>query len=300
MEGNPVPQHTIDQPPFEIRDIGRGDGKVIIAVAGDVHVAASLHDHRGWIVTSTLAREVPQLVAKDEDDARAFLVFLAELYTGRIVQPRVPSPALAGYLACEGIEVDPVSDTHDVTVEAPVTVSVDLDALVKASGYVAGGYNHDTEEYEPGGGLVEMVANLIATKLKADIRKEVVAAVNDQVQAQVGAIVTEVIEGTIKVTNAFGEPTGGPMTLRERIIKEARDVLDRRVNENGSYDRYSGRDSMTLVNYIAKKAAKEAITGELKTAADQAVAEVKQGIRDLVGAQITDRIAAAVTQGLSK
>ena len=86
MEGNPVSESTIDHPPFEVRDVGRGARKVITAVAGDVHVAGALLDHRGWVVTSTLAPEVPQLVAKNEDDARAFLVFLAQLYTGQFAR----------------------------------------------------------------------------------------------------------------------------------------------------------------------------------------------------------------------
>lgn len=193
-----------------------------------------------------------------------------------------------------------MNESTEVTVEAPVTVTVDLDALVKASGYVAGGYNHDAEEYEPGGGLIEMVANLLATKLKADVRKEVVAAVEAEVRSQVRDIVAEVIDGTVKVTNAFGEATGGTMTLRERIVKEAKDALNVRVDRNGGFDRYAGRDSMTLVHYIAKQTANEAIKGELKAAADEAVAEVKQGVRDIVSAQISDRIASAVTQGLAK
>lgn len=75
-------ESTIDHPPFEIRDVGSGDHLVITAVAGDVHVAGALRDHRGWVVTSTLARELPQLIAKDEAAAREFLVFLAQLYTG--------------------------------------------------------------------------------------------------------------------------------------------------------------------------------------------------------------------------
>lgn len=70
-------------PPSPLSDVGTGDDKVIQAIVDGVHVAASVRDRRGWVVTSTLAREVPQLVAKDEADARRFLVFLAELYTGR-------------------------------------------------------------------------------------------------------------------------------------------------------------------------------------------------------------------------
>ncbi len=69
---------TITRPP-EIHEAGG----VLSVVVDGVHVAGALCDRRGWVVTSTLAREVPQLVAKDEADARRFLLFLADLYTGR-------------------------------------------------------------------------------------------------------------------------------------------------------------------------------------------------------------------------
>lgn len=191
-----------------------------------------------------------------------------------------------------------MSENIETQVATPVTVSVDLDALIKASGYIGGGYNDDTDEYEPGGGLVEMVANLLANKLKSTVRDQVAEAVQQQVRDQVRDIVAEVISGEVKVTNGFGEPTGKVTTLRERIVKEAQEALNRKVNSNGSYAGAYDRDATTLTMHIARTAAKEALNKELKEAAAAAVAEVKTGVRDLVSTEISAKITAAVTAGM--
>ena len=118
-----------------------------------------------------------------------------------------------------------------------------------------------------------------------------------EARAQVGAIVTDVIEGTVQITNGFGEPTGKTTTLRERIVKEAQEFLTRLVDSNGSYDRYGGRDSVPYTTYIARAAAKSALNQELKEAAAQAVADVKKQVTDIVSAEIGAKVAAAVTRG---
>jgi hypothetical protein len=183
----------------------------------------------------------------------------------------------------------------------PVTVAVDVKALIESSEFLPGGYNDDTDEYEPGAPLIAMVAEILANSIKRDIRTDVRAAVEEEVRSQVREIVTEVIDGTVRVTNAFGEPTGGSMTLRERIVKEAQEVLTKPVNaNNGSFDRYSGRDSVPLSTYIAREEAKKALQGELAEAAKQAVVEVKAGVKSIVAQELSAKVAAAVTSGLAK
>lgn len=149
--------------------------------------------------------------------------------------------------------------------------------------------------------LAQLVASTLAERLKEDLRKEVLAAVTDSVRGQVGDIVTEVIKGMVQVTNAWGEPTGKSTTLREQIIKEAQEYLGRKVDaRSGSYDRYSGRDSIPLTTYIAREEAKRAIDTELKDAAAKAVADVKQTVADLVTAEIGAKVVQAVTRGRMK
>lgn len=152
----------------------------------------------------------------------------------------------------------------------------------------------------PPGGLLEMVAHILANQLKDDVRKGVVAAVNDEIRQQVGIIVHETIEGGVPMTNMFGEATGKSTTMRERIIAEAEKALKSKVSRNGSYDRYNDRDSVTLVQYVAQQVAQDALKSELKQAADEAVAQVKAVTTKLISDEIGAKVSEAVTRGLAR
>lgn len=187
---------------------------------------------------------------------------------------------------------------ESTTVQTPITVSIDLNELINKTDFLPGSYNHEFDEYEPGAPLIAMIAHIIATKINTDVKNEVIKAVESEVKAQVGQIVRETIEGTVRVTNGFGEPTGGTMTLRERIVKEAKEALDRRVDSRtGSYDRY-GHNGIPLTQFVAREAATAAIKGELSEAAKQAVAEVKKSVTELVTHEIGQRVVTAVTTGI--
>jgi len=190
---------------------------------------------------------------------------------------------------------NPGSEIRDV-VAAPVTLTIDIESMLKSRDFMPQGFDEDGEPYG-GKGLVQLVAATLADRLKGDIQKVVTDAVLTEARAQVGAIVTDVIEGTVQITNGFGEPTGKTTTLRERIVKEAQEFLTRLVDSNGSYDRYGGRDSVPYTTYIARAAAKSALNQELKEAAAQAVADVKKQVTDIVSAEIGAKVAAAVTRG---
>lgn len=113
-----MPQNTIDHP-YQFQEIPSPDhpgaaliniwvGEIVtgVVVAGAVKATSSrLGGKYDWIIASTIAPDTPVVRAKDEDTARKFLVFLADLYTGRLVKPPA-APVLAGYLAAEGIGAD--------------------------------------------------------------------------------------------------------------------------------------------------------------------------------------------------
>lgn len=188
-----------------------------------------------------------------------------------------------------------MSEEHSVSVAAPVTVTVDIDQIIRASGYVR--LNDGEDGYYEQAGLGEMVAHLIANKLAPDMRKAVTDAVRTAALAQVDAIVSEVVQGTLNLTNEFGEPTGKATTLREQIVASARDRLDRKVNSRGEVDRYA-RDGMTYARWIAKDAAEKAIRGELQEAAKEAVAEVKASVHAIVADDLASKITRTVTRAL--
>ncbi|MCV7174871.1 hypothetical protein [Mycolicibacterium sphagni] len=168
-------------------------------------------------------------------------------------------------------------------INAPVTITIDVDQLLRA--WSSQGYD------EPGERLIDLISGTLARQLKGDVQKAVVEAVTREAQQQVGAIVTEVIEGTIQTTNGFGESTGKTTTLRERIVAEATEQLKRKVNGRGELDRHSG---VPYIEHVARQAAKDALNNELKQAIAQAVTDVKASVTQLVTAELGARITAAV------
>lgn len=183
--------------------------------------------------------------------------------------------------------------TEEITgqIATPVTITVDLDALVKSHGY---GPRPDTDEAYGGDGLAPLVARMVADRLAPDMKKAVTDLVKEAALDQVHDIIGEVMAGQIQLTNSYGEPIGKFSTLREQIVASVTEQLNAKVNSRGGRAPSYERDAIPYMRWLAKDAADKALKGELDKAVKAAVNEVKQSVADLVTAELGARIAKTV------
>jgi len=173
-----------------------------------------------------------------------------------------------------------MSEKQATTVYAPITITVDVDDLMK---------RHQVD-------LAQTVAAMTAEKLVPDLRKEVAALVRDAALTRVDTLVAEVFEGPINLTNGYGERTGQTTTLREQVVAAVKERLNAKVTRNGSHAASYDRDAIPLIKYTVQEMAKSVLGNELKAAAQQAVEEVKAGIRTAVSDELGAKIAQALTR----
>lgn len=182
----------------------------------------------------------------------------------------------------------------EAQIATPVTITVDLNQLIKSEGYLAGTYNPELDDYATGGGLALLVAKMLAERLHPEMKKAVIELVKDAAKDQVSDVIHDVMIGQVQLTNSYGESIGKFTTLREQIVASVTEQLNRKVNSRGGNETSYSRDGIPYVRWVAKQAASDALRGELNTAVQDAVAEVKQSVTDLVTAELGKRVAKAI------
>ena len=186
--------------------------------------------------------------------------------------------------------------TTEEHVYAPVTVTIDVERLIKSSGFGAPEYDDDYDSPVPGSQrLATLIANTVAIKLAPQVKEAVTASVKEAALAKVDDLLEEVISGPIQLTNTYGERTGSSTTLREQIIKSINDQLIRKVDDQGRTPSYS-REGKPYIQYVADEAAKRAINGELKTSIAEAVVDAKARIKTAVTDELATNIARAAVR----
>lgn len=189
----------------------------------------------------------------------------------------------------------------DTEFTAPVQIVVDTERLLDQIGWRKTHYDEDGPYEQTGAAdmrhdLATEVAKILAPTLSKEMRAAVREVVTEAATAQVGKFIDEVFAAGFRKTNAFGEPVGEPVTLRELVIAGINDQLQRQVNGRGGTPDSYDRDRMPYIEYVARKAATEALNGELGQAVTAAVAEVKAGVTNLVSAELAEKITRAVTR----
>ena len=160
----------------------------------------------------------------------------------------------------------------------------------------------DIEQPEPFAGPREIIQKIVADKLYKDLSKEIREFISqelrDTVQAQVEAILREVIANPIVPTNRFGDRTGETTTLKEMITKQAQETLKSKVNGRGEVDRYSNHDTRTWLSHVVAQEVAQAMKGELSKAVADATNEAKAQLKEAVKETFADQVAATVTRNL--
>jgi hypothetical protein len=104
---------------------------------------------------------------------------------------------------------------------------------------------------------------------------------DEEIRAQIAPLIAEAIGGGITQTNAFGETTGKPTTLREVIVAEVKRTVTKPVS--------SGYSETLLQKIVREEVAKTFTT---------VVREEVAKARDLVADKIGEEIASSVKAGL--
>ncbi len=132
----------------------------------------------------------------------------------------------------------------------------------------------------------EIVRKLMATdawntvrRLVDEIRRE---EIRDTVRQEIGNALTT----PVQATNIWGEPTGAPTTLRERIYAEAKELITKA-------DRHGGQTAMQM---MIRQEVDAAIAAELK----DAIKAEKEKVVAAVRAKAADLIATAVKEGVGR
>jgi hypothetical protein len=180
-------------------------------------------------------------------------------------------------------------NTETIPAVLDVTLSVPMDALLAAYTERIPAWSGDPDEYDGPPPAVrdaigERVAQIIAVQIMdADVRRDIRKAITAQVEATVAAAVGEAVTGEIRKTNEWGESVGPVTTMRELIIKEAKDYLSK---PNDRYDSKKGTRAHELIRAEVDKAIKADLDDALKAAR----AEVTQMLK----AKAAEAIAATV------
>lgn len=133
--------------------------------------------------------------------------------------------------------------------------------------------------------IVRAASERIVEGTQRDLRAAVAKSAQEQIDAQVGAVVSGVLDGMIQPTNEWGEAKGAPMSLREMVGKTARDYLGTKVNKEGVASSYDA--NTTRLNYLVSQVvAKEfdyRMQSEVKKAVELARAEAVAKVGAVVG-----------------
>lgn len=131
-------------------------------------------------------------------------------------------------------------------------------------------------------------AGRIVKSCETDLVSEVRTLVKEQINAQVGAKVSEVLDTNIRPTNEWGEAKGEPMSLREMVGKAARDYLAIKVDKEGRPNSYNADQTRLehIVKQVVAKTFDYTMQTEVKKAVEMARAEAVGKVAQVVGDMI--------------
>jgi len=133
------------------------------------------------------------------------------------------------------------------------------------------------------------LADLVVDKLVAEfkrsddwggLRDTINRVREEEIRAQLAPVIAEAVNNPIVHTSVYGEPTGKTTTLRELIVKEAREALTRRS------DNY-GRSNETNLSKIVRAEVERVFTKEVADTVKKVRAQVVGQIGDTAKDQIT-------------
>jgi hypothetical protein len=191
-----------------------------------------------------------------------------------------------------------MSESEQVEAHVPITISIDVEQLLKSelgwTTYNADDYDDPEPGYAPGGDgrIIDVVAMKLAKAIEDEVRTAVSEAVKIKALEKVDALIDDVMSGTIRLTSEYGEPKSPETTVREAMIKAMTDRLEAPVDRDGKT--FDGRKSYgtkyTYLQYRAEQTAKVVLDKELSTQLAAATKQIKDKATDLVSKKISEAL----------
>lgn len=172
-----------------------------------------------------------------------------------------------------------------------ITIQVDEISLSTAVADVIG---YDKDDGAPHKAGERTVGDVVAEKIVDRIietgddhwqmlRERVRDIRAEMIREAVRPSIEEAISAPLRKTDGFGEPMGGPTTLKQIIVDEARKMLSKPASTDY-------RSSQTVVQKIVAEEVKQAFVAEIKDAVKQA--------REQVAGEIGQQVASAVSAAM--
>lgn len=151
---------------------------------------------------------------------------------------------------------------------------------------------YDSEGYRAGREpvtIADLVADRIFAALKSDsgwpeLRNQYMDVRREALRDQLAPIIEQVMAEPFRKTNSYGEPTGQPVTLRELVIAEVRNVM------NSPADKYASPSKGSVIEQAVRK--------EVKALFDKEIGEAVATLQKEFAGQIGSLVATAVEQKL--
>jgi len=138
---------------------------------------------------------------------------------------------------------------------------------------------------------VERVAAQIVNRLAEsdrdrwyELSRTVTEIKREVIREEVLPMIRQAITEPIQKTSAYGDPVGGPVTLREVIVDEARKV----INSHDSND-YRGDKGTFLVRVV-----REEVSSALRAEIADAVKQARASVAGEIGQQVASAVTAAM------
>ena len=139
--------------------------------------------------------------------------------------------------------------------------------------------------------IVSNVTRRIVDDAGHDIRKEVMAQVNSQIQNVVSQVVLEAMEGEFQPVTNWGEKDGEPTTIREMFKSAVIDWWKTTVNQEGKPSgSYSGQKRS---EWVAEKVIAKMVRSDMKDVFTEIIKEIKSETKKSVTAIIQKEIETA-------
>ncbi len=150
----------------------------------------------------------------------------------------------------------------------------------------------DGQRYTLGDAVAEVAVRKLADGSQwASLRDRVCSIRDEEIRAHVAPLVADAIMAGVQPTNAFGEPSGPPKTLRDLILEQVKRQLTAPA-DTSSY----GRDRETWVRQLVR----EQVEKVLRTELSEAIADEKAKVVAAVRAKAAELIARAVAEGVGR
>ena len=175
-----------------------------------------------------------------------------------------------------------------------IELDLDFDSIIGERHYEDGEFGvqpNSVEPYRFGDMIVSEVARqltrTLTDEIRSDLRRQVKERTTALIDERLAPMVDDILAGPIQLTNAYGEPSGKPVSMRDLVLERVSKHLTRTSNRS-SYDKTPF--DKALDETTAAAVSKE-LADEVKAARD----EIRTKIRATASSVLADAIVKGVT-----